>query len=271
MNLLRIFYANGSFFTFLVLEVVCLYLVVNFNEPQRAIAAETWSVRSGSVRDVWSGVQDYLDLPEENRGYQREIARLRSLLPQRGYAVAADRDSVVDPTYRQRYTYLPAVVVNRSPYGPNNTVVIDRGEALGVEPGQGVVGRRGLVGVVDRTTENHARLISVLHQAARVSAGLRNNAFGTLAWDGRDPRFMTLSDVADYVTVVAGDTVFTTGFSNVYPTGLPIGTVASTAVQPGTGTQDIRVRLLGEPLEARDAYVVQDVFKEELSVLQTDD
>lgn len=268
MSILRIFFNNGSFFTFLALEILCLYLIVSFNEPQQAIALETWSVRSGSVRGVWSSFQDYLDLQEENEGFARENARLRAALPAARYDANFDRDSLVDSVFRQRYTFLAANVINRSPYGPNNTLVIDRGEALLVTPGLGVLGQQGLLGIVDRTTENHARVISLLHRATRISAGLRNNAYGTLLWDGLDPRYMTLTDLPDYLEISAGDTVFTTGYSNVFPTNQVIGTVTESQVQPGTGSQNLRVRLITDPLRQRNGYVVQDIFKEELTGLK---
>ena len=114
-------------------------------------------------------------------------------------------------------------------------------------------------------TENFARVLSILHQQTRISAGLKNNGYGTLRWDGADPRYMTLTDLPDYLAVAAGDTVFTTGFSNLYPTRQVIGTVESSEIQPGTGSQRLTVRLSEDPLRTNAVFVVQDLFKEELS------
>jgi rod shape-determining protein MreC len=270
-QILRIFYNNGSFITFIGLQFLCLYLIINFNSAQSAIAAETWTVRSGSVKGLIGGFQDYLDLREQNEVQRREIARLRGLLPEARYDASTEIDSLTDNTYLQRYSFLATNIVNRSPYRPNNTLVIDRGSSFSVQQGQGVVGNGGLIGIVDEPSTRYARVISILHRATRISAGLRNNAFGTLLWDGLDPRRMTVTDIPDYVTVEAGDTLFTTGFSNVFPTGQVIGFVESTAIQPGTGSQDLVVRLANDPLTATNAYVVQDLFKEELSVLKPND
>lgn len=267
-RILRIFFNNGSLITFVGLELVCLYLIVNFNSTQSAIAAETWSVRAGSVKSLYGNVQGYTDLREENEDLLRQIADLRGRLPAAGYAAAVDTGSVSDRAYRQRFRYVATSIINRSPYGPDNTLVIDRGSNVLVSVGQGVMGPDGLLGIVDATTERHARVVSILHRATRLSAGLRSNAYGTLRWDGLDPRRMTLTDIPDFVTVAVGDSVFTTGFSNVFPTGQLIGTVEEAAVQPGTGSQDLTVRLANRPLQARRGFVVQDLFKEELSVLK---
>ncbi|OAV44688.1 rod shape-determining protein MreC [Lewinella sp. 4G2] len=266
-QLLRIFFSNGSFFTFVALQLVSMYCIISFNSPQASIAAETWSIRAGAVRSVTESARDYLDLEAENEALRQETARLRQLLPESSYDAKVVVDSMEDRQLIQRYNYLTAHVVNRSPYRPNNTLIIDRGRTLGVRPGQGVVGATGLVGIVDRVTENHARVLSVLHQSIRISAGLRSGDFGTLRWDGQDPRYVTVTDLADYIKVAPGDTIFSTGYSNVYPTNQVIGTVESAEVQPGTGSQNLRVALSNDPLIETDVFVVQDLFKDELSGL----
>lgn len=269
-QLLRIFYNNGSFITFVGLQLLCLYLIVNFNATQSAIAAETWTVRAGGVKDMVSTFQDYLDLREENEIQQRENAELRAKLQtyeRNRQGVASD--SIQDLIYGQRFTFLAANVVNRSPFSPNNTAIIDRGNNFRVQAGQGVLGDEGLLGIVDVVSNYHTRIVSILHRATRISAGLRNNAFGTLRWDGRDPRRMTLTDIADFYRVSPGDTVFTTGYSNVFPTGEVIGTVESTYDQPGTGSQNLVVRLINDPLTTRNAFVVQNLFKDDIAPLNT--
>lgn len=267
-QLLRIFFNNGSFFTFVVLQLVSMYCIISFNSPQKAIALETWSLRTGSVRSVTEKARSYLDLESENEALRQESARLRQLLPEAQYDTFTEIDSVADDRFLQRYNFLTAHVINRSPYRPNNTLIIDRGTNLDVRPGQGLVGATGLIGIIDRVTANHARALSILHQSIRISAGLSNGAFGTLKWDGQDPRFVTVTDMADYIEVSPGDTIFTTGYSNVFPTRQIIGFVKSSEIQPGTGSQNLQVSLSNAPLLEANVFVVQDLFKDELQELK---
>ncbi|MTB49755.1 rod shape-determining protein MreC [Lewinella sp. W8] len=268
-RILRIFLANGSFFTFFGLQIVCFWLIINYNSTQSEIASETWSLYGGWFRSGKDVIDNYLDLDEENEILLRENAQLRAKLPESYYDTTVDQDSIEDEARLQRFTYLATRVVNRTPYNPNNTFVLDRGEQLGVIPGQGVVGESGLLGIIDVTTSRYARAISILHLDTRISAGLKNKAFGTLRWDGQDARYMSLSDIPEYITVNPQDTVYTTGYSNVFPTGIAIGTISEIEVQPGTGNQLLRVRLINDPLRQDLAYVVQDLFKEELENLNT--
>lgn len=267
-RLLQLFYNNGSFFTFCLLQGLCLFLIVNRNSPQSEIAVETWSLNWGKVKSSVTAVNEYLDMHEQNEVQTREIAKLKSLLPYNRYNTVPEIETYLDSTSTQRYKYLATRVVNRNPYNPNNTFVIDRGTDLGVSPGQGVVTENGIMGIIDLVTDKHARGISILHGAARVSAGIKSGHYGTLRWPGKDPRYVVVTDIPDFVKIMPNDTVFTTGFSNVFPTGQVIGTVANSAIEPGTGTQTLTVLLINSPLTNNHAYVVQDLFKEEFQVLK---
>jgi rod shape-determining protein MreC len=266
-RLLGILLRSGGLFTFVLLELVSLYLLVHHNDAQRTIWLETKTVYGSYVTEQINERLAFLDVARENELLRRENAALLSRIPAAAYPTLADTASVIDSAHQQRYTFLASRVVNKSPYGPYNTMVIDRGENLGVQRGQGVLADGGLLGVVSEVGSRYARVISILHLDTRISAGLDNRAFGTLRWDGRDPRRVTITDMPDYVPIGANDTIFTTGYSNVFPTGLPIGTVERSEALPGTGSQNLTVVLLNDPLLATNGYVVQDLFKEELDAL----
>lgn len=267
-RLLRIIINSSGLFTFGLLQLLSVYLIVHHNDAQRAIWLETKSVYGSYLTEVVNSKLAFLDVARENEILRRENADLLARLPGSGYRTTIDTVGVVDTIYQQRFTYLASRVVNKSPYGPYNTLVLDRGTNLQVRRGQGVLADGGLLGVISEVTPRHARVISVLHLDTRVSAGLDNNSFGTLRWDGHDPRRVTVTDMPDYVPVAPNDTIYTTGYSNVYPTGLPIGTVESSTPLPGTGSQDLTVVLLNDPLQATTGYIVRDLFKEELDSLQ---
>jgi rod shape-determining protein MreC len=266
-RLLRILLRSGGLFTFLLLELVSLYVLVHHNDAQRTIWVETKSVYGSFVSEWVNERLAFLDVARENELLRRENAALLARIPASGYPIAVDTTEVIDSAYQQRYTFLASRVVNKSPYGPYNTLVIDRGRNLGVRRGQGILADGGLLGVVSEVGSRYARVLSVLHLDTRISAGLDNRAYGTLRWDGRDPRRVTITDMPDYVPVSTRDTVYTTGFSNVFPTGLPIGTVESSEALPGTGSQNLTVLLHNDPLLAVNGYVVRDLFKAELDSL----
>lgn len=260
-------FQGGSAITMIVLELLCFYLIINFNSSQREIWLETVSVYTGSVNENIDGLNTYVGLREQVDSLRSQLAAYKTAAEGRYLFTAASVDSVRDDSLRQRFVYLAAEVVNKSPYGPNNTCIINRGSEQGVETGQGVVSDLGVLGIITAVGKNHARVMSLLHRDVRLTAGLRSNYFGTLRWDGKDPRVMILNDLKSYVPVAIGDTVFTTSYSSIFPTDLPIGRVKTTEKLLGTGNWRIEIDLLGEPLRMRYVYVIKDLFKEDIAPL----
>ncbi len=255
----------------IVLELFCFYLIINFNSEQQKIWLETVTVYTGGVNERVDGVNSYIGLRATVDSLQQRLADIKSATEGVYVAKAAEVDSVRDDSLRQRFVYLTAEVVNKSPYGPNNTTIINRGKMDGIEVGQGVVADRGLLGIVTAVSGEHARVMSLLHRDTRLSAGLKNSYFGTLRWDGDDPRKMTLYDLKSYVPVNVNDTIYTTGYSSIFPTGLPIGKVSEAEKLAGTGNWRIGVELLEDPLRMRYVFVIKDLFKEDISILMETD
>lgn len=271
-RLLQLFSRSGASFLFVVLEVCCFYLIVNFNSQQQEIAFATWSLYSSQLMEEYSELREYVGLREKMDQMQAENARLLAQLRNAKYTEEVVIDSVRQDSLRQRYTYIAADIVNKSPLGANITYVLNRGRIHGVEKHQGVISDRGVVGIVVNVSPRHARVMSLLHREFRLSAGLRGKPyFGSLQWDGGDARYATLYALPEYAQFARGDTIETTGYSNIFPTGLAIGTVAEyTPVQGGT-TFVTTVRLLADFYELQHVYVVRDLLKDDLEQLTTEE
>lgn len=260
---------GGAFLVFALLEISALYLVANFNSAQQAVAAETWSLYSNRIMKRYDGVVRYINLNERIRQLEEENARLLDQLPNATYSDSLTIDSVQDLNRRQRFVYLATNIINKSPQGPRNTFIIDRGHIHGVEKNQGVVSDRGVVGIVIEVASQHSRIMTAWHQDFRLSAGLRNkNVYGSLVWEGTDTRFMSLTAIPEYAAVSPGDTVETTGFSNIFPSGIPLGIVDRIGIKPGDNNYDLRIRLFTDIFALHHAYIVRDLKKEDLDQLE---
>jgi rod shape-determining protein MreC len=261
---------GGAFLVFAFLEIAALYLVANFNSAQQVIAAETWSLYANKVNERYDRAISYLNLDEKVRQLEEENSRLMAMLPNASYSDSIEVDSIHDDKLRQRFVYLSANIINKSPQGLRNTFIIDRGHIHGVEKGQGVVTDQGVVGIVIQVAAQHARVMAAWHQDFRLSAGLRNkDIYGSLVWENTaDTRFMSLTAIPEYAAVSPGDTVETTGFSNIFPSGIPLGLVDRIGIRPGDNNYDLRIRLFNDIFALRHVYVVRDLNKEDLDKLQ---
>lgn len=270
-KLINLIFQGGSAITMIVLELFCFYLIINFNSQQRDIWLETVAVYTGSMNENVTSMGSYIGLREAVDSLNKRIAAYKTASEGLYVTRAAEVDTVRNDSLRQRFIFQTATVVNRSPYGPNNNCIINRGRKDGIEIGQGVVADKGLLGIVTAVNQEHARVMTLLHRDIKLTAGLKNNYFGTIRWDGKDPRQMTLNDLKDYVPVAVGDTVYTTGYSSIFPTGIPIGRIKETKKLPGTGNWRLSVALLEDPLRMRNVFVVQDLFKEDIAPLMEND
>jgi len=86
-------------------------------------------------------------------------------------------------------------------------------------------------------------VISLLNTNLRVSAKIKkNNAFGSLSWDGVDHQEAVLYEIPYHIDISKGDTIITSGFSTIYPEGILIGTIKNFEVEGGN-FYVIRVKL----------------------------
>jgi rod shape-determining protein MreC len=267
-SLLQLFTRQGAFFVFAALELVCFYLIITYNTAQGEVYDATKKMYSRQIMERTSNVRNYLRLEQLNDQLREENADLLSRQPNAYYAEALESDTIQDDSLRQRYTYIAGEVINKSPLSGNITYVINRGYIHGVEPHLGVVNAQGIIGIITQVSERHSRVMSITHTKVQVSAGLRGqNYFGSLRWDGKDTRFATLFDIPKYVQVDINDTIETTGFSNVFPTGVPIGKVKEKYEDTSKSTHIIKVELFNELFNINDAYIVRDLMKEDLDQL----
>lgn len=183
---------------------------------------------------------------EENRYVKDEYRRLKDLTVElQGQLV--DKDELSQENERLKalldfkeenpdLTVYGARVTGKSPGNWFNTLTIDRGSEDGVAVDMAVVTDKGLVGRVIEVGGRWAKVLSIIDSQSAVSAIVqRSRDNGTLQgdttlYDGEGLcRMVYLPQDA---TVREGDIVITSGLGDIFPKGLPIGTVVSVENEP---------------------------------------
>ena len=247
-DLLRFFVRNYFVLLFLLFEGISILLTIQFNAFQRSRFMKLSRTITGSVYNELQGFREYLHLKTENEVLVAENAQLRNQLDRNAEVIYISRpdsvsDTLVEHTESQNYFYVPAHVVNNSVNRQYNYIMLDKGSLQGIAKDMAVISDQGVVGVVLEVSRNYASVIPILNRNFRVSARIRrNNYFGIIEWDGKDPALVRLREIPTHVAITPGDTVVTSGYSAIFPPGLMIGNVES--VNPGEGNfYDIVVRL----------------------------
>jgi rod shape-determining protein MreC len=268
-NLLRFLLRYQVLFLFLLFETFSFVLLVNNSLFQRAKVVSYTSDMTNVLNGHITSFMQYLHLKEVNTSLADENAKLKNQLDwylSKDTLVKATR---LDTTRGLRYSYIMGEVVNNSTSKQHNYITLNRGAAHGVRSEMGVMSSNGIVGVVLSTSKNYAVVVSMLNLNFRVSARLkRTGYFGSLSWDGKDARYMNLSDIPQQAKIKNGDTVETSGYSTIFPEGVFIGVVESYKVQGGNFYQ-LKVNLKNDFKNLRYVHIISDFRKKEKQTLES--
>lgn len=271
-NLFQVFLRYGSLLLFLLLEAVCIILIVQFNKRQSKIAITTANAVVGNTLDFYDysveflGLQRKVDsLLSENDSLRAELLYWKQVKSIEVDTVAVDTGSV----YNQ-FELVGAEIINNAVTSSNNRITLNRGKKDGIKPHMGVIGQRGLIGIVRAVSNDYCSVMSLLNRQMRVSAKIdSSNAFGTLVWNGRDEQHMQLVAIPKhYESIAIGDTVRTTGFSAIFPSDIAIGVIVEKNLPKGDNNLDLKVKLVNNIYRAQFAYVVRNLRKEELDKVE---
>jgi rod shape-determining protein MreC len=266
-NLIYFIAKNNAFFLFILLEIICLFLIFQNNPYQGAAFFNSTNAATGNVYRIANNVTDYFNLRRENDALQTENIWLRSQL---NSAKSIDTVNIYAPAdTAQLYTFIPAKVIKNTSHRLKNYITLNRGRKHGIEKEMGVISSNGVVGVVVKVTENLSLAMSLLHNDFAVGARVTKHGYpGRVKWNGSNSELAQLLDVSSSVNIRVGDTVFTTESSGIFPQGINIGTIGSFEKVEGSNFYEIDVKLATRFYTLSYVYIVNSLQKKERDKLE---
>ncbi len=276
-NLFAFIYRFRAFLIFVLLEVLCVFMIVRYNTYQGAAFFNSANSYVGRVLEFQSRLTDYFRLSSVNSTLARENAVLRQEILR--YKLQQQTDSAtvladtmfvtVDSATVAPYYLHAGRVINNSVRRTNNYLTLSVGTADGVKPGMGVIAPNGVVGRVKTVSEHYATVTSLLHSQLLISAKIKkNNTFGTIKWTGGDYRTALLDYIPLHIKPAKGDTIVTSGFNTVFPEGIMIGTISSVEKELDKSFYTIKVKLSVDFAKLSYVYVVENPKKDEREILE---
>ncbi|NLN33144.1 MAG: rod shape-determining protein MreC [Flavobacteriaceae bacterium] len=263
---------NGLFIFYVLLSLLAFLFIFRQKVYHKSVLDKTSTQLSGYMDERISGVTQFINLKDDNRLLQRENSELRKELEKLKGEIS-ETDQISEPItnleFHQTYRFVPVEIINNSVMKSHNMLTINKGSRQGIEKGMGVISGNGVIGYVYKTSENYSRVMSTLNLNTKITAQIkRNNFFGTLIWDGKDPRYARLQEIPKYIEVEKGDTIETDGKSGVIPGGIMLGTVVNSEIDDVTGELDILVRLKEDFARLRYAQVVVNLEIKEIKQVE---
>ena len=274
-NLLEFLQKYNHWFVFLILEVVSVVLLFQYNSYQGSAWFSTSNAVTGKLYEWNANVETFFSLTKVNE----ELTQRNAYLEQE---VRKLTDSLVNVTqdssiYRrnqfallQSYRLIPAKVVDNSVDKPGNLMTIDKGSVDGIHKDMGVVSGTGVVGIVYLVSEHYSIVIPVLNVKSNISCTIQNRGyFGYLKWKGGSSELAYVEDVPRHARFKLGDYVVTSGYSAVFPPGVRVGKILHVFNSADGLSYRVQVRLSTDFARLRDVCVIDDAaMKERLEIMR---
>lgn len=271
MNNLFSFLASiRALLVFIVLESVALFLFTSDSYYQQSVILKDLHVAWSTVVQPVHSVTQYFSLGTINRQLAEENNRLRNELE---YLQSSADSAVTAISYNSKhmplYSYIPAEIIDNSINRQQNYIMLNAGSEQGVMPDMGVITEQGVVGIVTEVSRHHALVKSILNTEWKFNVRLKSAGdFGPMQWDGLNYKKSVLSDIPQHSNVVKGDTVITSGYSRMFPQGIPIGIVDTAVVRRGN-FYEIKVNLFIDLKKVQYVNIVNAIYRNELDTLNT--
>jgi rod shape-determining protein MreC len=199
---------------------------------QRALLVPRELLELGS--DYFSGVNR---LRAENAELRRiEVANARALLQTE--QVAAENSRLRELLGARERLAIRSVIAEvlydtRDPY--TRKLVLDRGLQHGVLAGQPVIDARGVVGQVTRVMPLSSEVTLLTDRGAVLPVSVQRTGQRSVAFGGASSGELELRFLSGGTDLRKGDALVTSGLDGVFPAGIPVGTVSSTAPDAHSG------------------------------------
>ena len=255
---------------FILLEVAALVMLSN-----RGALQNIWLARMGHsfMAKVWGGsdnVRYYFSLKKTNEQLADENLDLRRVLDiyttEESLRAALEHSEQIPQA--SDFVYSPASIVKISRNKAHNYFILNKGTEDGLRAQSGVITANGVVGIIDAVDKHYSFGLSLQNSDISVSSRIGHEGVtGRLSWDGRSSQGAILSDIPLQFRFSPGDTVWTSGFSTVFPPDIPLGIIRGSRVVDGA-VNEIEVTLLQDFSALRHVTVVDNIGREEITYLE---
>lgn len=257
------------YFLFLLLETVSLVLFVNNNEFQKSSLFSVTNNVTGTINGLFSNISEYFSLRKTNSVLIEEMARLHSRIPEAFYVTDKNVFYKKDSIVRLEYKYISAKVISNSTNKRNNFLMLNKGTKHGIINHMGVIIGNNVVGQVVGVSPHFCWVMSLLNKDSRVSGKFRkNNQLVNVEWNGVNYRIGQVKEIPKHIRMMKGDTIITSGNSDIFPEGLMLGTISSFTVAPDENFNHAEITFSTDFNSIGYVEVVVDMMRQEKETLK---
>lgn len=271
-NLLAFIQRFSHWILFLLLEVVSLSLLFSYNGYQGSVWFSSANNINGVMYECSSFFSNFFSQSTINNELTQRIIALRDenqLLREKLGDDAVKKHLASRESQPPAYSYISAKVISNTITEKNNIMTLDKGYDDGIREDMGVVDANGVVGIVYLVSDNYCTVLSVLNSHTRISCMIRDRgSFGTLHWDAKQYDTANLEDIPRHTQFKLGDKVVTSGYSTIFPRGIPVGKIIGASNSSDGLSYRLKVLLTTDFSHLRDVRVIKSNASHERKILE---
>ncbi len=247
---------------FIVLEIAALTMLSHSSSVQNFFLVKWSHAIQGKLWGTTEAVSGYFSLKEENRKLSEQIFNLNREVEYLKRKLEQSRIDSLSSSYIRysdsKFDFIPAKVIKNNLNKQHNYIILEKGYKDGITTQAGVITPDGVVGIVDAVSRNYSYVISLLNSEINISARIGDSgAAGPMSWDGISSDKAILKEIPLQYKFEEGDTVYTSGFSSIFPPDIPLGVTGKTKVVNGA-TYEVKVQLFQNFSSLRYVTIVKN-------------
>lgn len=224
--LLEFFRRHYYYFLFIALEIISLSFLFNNNAYQNSALSRVSAGITGSVLEAYTSISEYFSLRRANRMLAEDNARMHSTRKDAFYKADTSSFYFNDTLYQLEYKYISARVISNTTDKRNNFIMLNKGKDQGIKPHMGVIIGNRIVGQVVCVSKHFSWAMSLLNKDSKISGKFKkNDQLVNVEWNGGNYRKGDVREIPKHIKIIRGDTIVTSGNSDIFPQGLLIGTI----------------------------------------------
>lgn len=154
------------------------------------------------------------------------------------------------------YEIIPAKVLNKGTTPIFNSILIDGGKNIGIEPGKAVITNRGIVGKTVSVGESSTTIHLINDVNFRLGVRLQESRHIGILEPMNDHTGL-LNEIPKTVSIKINEQVLTSGFSDIFPKGFPVGEVIEIHDIPNSIYKNVVLKFFVDVNRVEEVFVIK--------------
>ena len=268
-NIILLIQKYRNFLFFLFLEFISLFFLFSSrNSYHHYNYLSSSNSITSSLYNFQYNMFSYFSLREVNNDLLKENSNLKNQVLNRDMVVGRKFIKSDDIIYQKNFFFKEVKVINSQFKYYENFLIINAGKKSGVKEKMGMIGTKGVLGIVKNVTDNYATIRPLINPNFGLKVLNENtNSWGDLIWIPEDNNFQNIfvTNIPIYTKVKLGDYFITSGAEGLFPRGLKVGKVIEIKENIEQQTLDIKLKNEEDFSRTKIGFVVFNKTSEEIN------